>query len=517
MNAKRPIFTLLALLLTVSFAGCKVTSEDLDYWQRTVKGPGKIAAVMVTPRYEIDLRTHAAISLIEMDRSDVDGSELLERAANQLKDDDPEGLAQIIAGMTPRLLELLTEVPEGHDPTYGAPAIQVRAKDAVFFLLPLIPESDAATKSQLVQALVSWYAEDLATRSLSGTYSLEQVIQNPNVGDVGVRQLIDGINFELPQRSLIQVAELVNDAGTNETKALAGARLIEVTNQMLGDEFGTWMTGQIRSQLESQNREESDEYVAAVVLHNRYLYLTEGALPAMKHLAGQAPVRDRLMEFATRELPESASEGEKQRNEEFRAIALRALEGNAVSSQLSQLLDLALGDEPVDVRDAAFDRVADVNDRAAIPRLWPLMESPETDSRTRWRAGELILSIGGPEVIGEFLRRLPSENATYDAGELTGYATQLSQMTPPPTRTVMAQLSSPDWFKRVIAIRYVQRRGTETDIARLQSMTGDSAALAGENWGEQENVGDVAENAIAAMRERLAEAEGGAEEGSSNE
>lgn len=515
MNPHRSIFTLLTLFLAVSFAGCKVTSDDLDYWQRTVKGPGKIAAVMVTPRYEIDLRTHAAIALIEMERSDVDGSELLERAANQLKDEDPEGLSQIIAGMTPRLTELLTEVPEGHDPTYGAPPAQVRAKDAVFFLLPLIPESDTETKGRLVRALVSWYAEDLATRSLSGTYSLEQVIQNPNVGDAGVRQLIDGINFELPQRSLVQVGELVGNNGTDETKALAAARLIEVTDQMLGEEFGTWMGAQIREQLASQDREESDEYVAAVVLHNRYLYLTEGALPAMKHLADQAPVRDKLMEFATRELPADASEGEKQRNEGFRATALRALESNAVSSQLSQLLDLALGDEPLDVRDAAFDRVADVNDRAAIPRLWPLIESAETDSRTRWRAGELILSIGGPDVIGEFLRRLPSEDASYDAGELTGYATQLSQMTPPPTRAVMAQLSSPDWFKRVIAIRYVQRRGTEADITRLQSMTGDSAELQGENWGEQEDVGDVAESSIAAMRERLAETEGG--EGSSDE
>jgi len=485
-------------------AGCKVTAEDIDYWKRTVKGPGKIVAVIQADRYPIELRTKAALALVEMDRQDVDGVAQLQQTLQTLQSNDAEVVQQIVAGMVPGLLEMMQGADEDHDENLGPPPRQTRAKDAAYLL---IPHANAEARQQLTDAVVGWYAVDFANRSLAGNYSSEQVVRS--LGSPAARQLVDGMNAHMPQQALVKVSELISQIGDEETKQAAGERLVAIQREMEGSEFIDWLKTEIQEAMEG---EVSDDRVTNIAVVNREKFLNEGALPAMKHLASVDAVRTRLLEVASQapnpEFPDGAKEAINLRRQK----ALQALEGNVEEEHLDQVLALALDeDNPINVRDYAFDRVGDIRSRAAIPRLWPLVSNPSNEmlpKRLRWRAGELVLAIGGTEVIPEFLTKLPTANGVkFEPEELEGYATRMSQMTPPPTELVERQLSAPEWFKRVIALRFIERRGSAEDVSKMQRLSSDRAATVGDAWErlEMETVGAVANDAVESLQERLAQ------------
>jgi hypothetical protein len=239
----------------------------------------------------------------------------------------------------------------------------------------------------------------------------------------------------------------------------------------------------------------------------------------MQHLADQEVVSSRLLQIAdTKPGPNDPAAWVSRLNER-RANALRALEGHVSRADLNRLLSIALdSSNPIEVRDFAFDRVGDIGSPQAIPRLWPLIQatgctaascsqSDQLAKRLRWRAGELVLAAGGPSEISEFSEKLPvAPGIQYEPEELAGYARRMSQMTPPPTQAAAKLLNSPQWWNRVIALRYLERRGTEVDIPRMQKMISDGAVVAGEGWAEAEppikNVGDVAKASIASLTTR---------------
>jgi len=118
----------------------------------------------------------------------------------------------------------------------------------------------------------------------------------------------------------------------------------------------------------------------------------------------------------------------------------------------------------------------------------------------------MVLQIGGGDVVGEFFAKLPEgDEVKYEPEELEGYATRMAHMSPLPTQVVRGQLSSPQWFDRVIALRYFERKGEEGDIRAMQRLTRDQAEVVGNGWEALElgTVGQVAEAAITALQERL--------------
>ena len=504
MHVRRRILSCLALVIGLStLVGCKVTGEDIEYWKRTKKGPGKIVAVILADRYPIELRTKAGQALVEMDHPDVDGVAQLQQTLQTLEAQDEEAVEQIVAGMVPGLLSMMQGADEEHDESLGPPPRQTRAKDAAYLL---IPHASQAARQQLTDAVVGWYAADFANRSLAGNYSSEQVVRS--LGSPAARQLVEGMNAHMPQQALVKISELVAQIGDEETKQSAGERLVAIEREMESPEFVEWMKGEIRSQMEG---EPTDARVTNIAVVNREKFLNEGALPAMKHLASVDAVRTRLLQVASAAPAESLPDGAKEALNMRRQRALMALEGNVEEAHLDQVLALALDENnPIAVRDYAFDRVGDIRSRAAIPQLWPLVESAENETmkkRLRWRAAELVLAIGGPEIIPEFLTRLPAEaGVEYEPEELEGYSTRMSQMTPPPVQLVERQLSAPEWFKRVMALRFVERRGTAADVDKIERLARDRAKTVGEGWErlELETVGAVANAAVESLRERLA-------------
>ncbi len=135
-------------------AGCKVDSDDVQRWKETVKGPSRLAAVIGSERYDTELRTEAALAIVEMERSDVDALALLKKSLDDLRSEDPAASQAIVSGMLPRLEALLTEEPSDTD--IGVDPAQVRAKDAAYMVVPYAPE---ASREPLVRAVLQWYAE----------------------------------------------------------------------------------------------------------------------------------------------------------------------------------------------------------------------------------------------------------------------------------------------------------------------------------------------------------------------
>lgn len=496
----------LASLALASFAlllsACAVTEADIEAWKTTVRGPGKIVAVLLADKYAEPLRVQAGLALVEMERSDVDGISELQGALRQLPE---ETRRRIVDGMTPELVDMIqgrgsaASAPQATSPDAAPPAIQVRAKDAAFLVLAF---ASPAQQSTLTEAIVGWFVEDFNVRSLSGNFSAEQVIRQ--LGAPAASRLVSAMSARLPQQALVKICELIAQLGDDATKARAGARIVEIEQEMESEAFGTWLAERLRQQAAASDppRTLTDDAVARGVAYNREQFIVSGALPAMHHLADQPPVAARLLEIARQ--PSTTPEGETRR-----VTALQALEGHVQPGQTAALLALALdATQPERVRDYAFDRVADSRDRSVIPQLWPIAtQSSNTGPRAwraRWRVGTLLLSLGGAEVVAEWLSRLPrGTGERYAREELHGYAERLSQTRPAPTDLMRARLTSPAWFEQAIALYYFERVGTEADLPLVSPLTSSTVATVGDNWFEHASIGAIATSAVAAIRERM--------------
>lgn len=488
----------LALLATA----CAVTEADIEAWKTTVRGPGKIVAVLLADKYSDALRVRAGLALVEMDRPDVDGISELQGALRQLPD---ETRRTIVDGMAPGLIEMMqgrgaaAGAPQTTGVDAAPPAIQVRAKDAAFVILQFAsPPQQAA----LTDAVVGWFVEDFNGRSLAGNFSAEQVIRQ--LGAPAASRLVDAMTARLPQQALTKICELISQLGDDPTKQRAGARIVEIEVEMESPEFGNWLGERLRQQAAAADppRTLTDEMVARGVAFNREQFITTGALPAMHHLGDQPAVAARLLVVAQQ--PSTTPELETRR-----VTALQALEGHVQPGQTQALLVLALdATQPDRVRDYAFDRIADSRDRSVLPQLWPIATQASASSanawRARWRVGTLLLSLGGADVVAEWLSRLPrGTGEQYAREELHGYAERLAQVRPAPTDVMRARLASTVWFEQALAIYYFERVGTEADLAALSPLTTSTVATAGPHWNEHGTIGAIATTAIAAIRERV--------------
>lgn len=509
--------TMRCLLLCAAWGvltlGCRVDSDDVDYWKGTVKGPTRLAAVVGSERYPEELRTQAALAMIEMDRTDVDGLALLKRSLDDLRREDHEASETIVHAMVPRLQSLLSEEVEESEAN-GPPSNQVRAKDAAYMVIPYAPED---SRADLIRSVVGWYSKDFAGRSLAGDYSAEQVTRA--LGAPAAEMLVAALNETMPRQALIKIAEIVGDGGDPSTKAKAAARLVEIEQAMEKRAFLNWLADGIRASLQESGEPIDDAQVRKLAVYNRENYINQGALPAMRHLADQPVVATRLLQIADTKPGKGDSKAWRERLNARRARALQALEGNATRKHLNRLLSIALDNtNAIEVRDYAFDRVGDIGSRDAIGRLWPLVTrvgctadacapADKLSKRLRWRAGELVLSSGGRAVIDDFVTRLPqAPGIQYEPEELAGYATRISLMTPPPTSAVRRLINSPQWWNRVIALRYLERRGTEADVPLMKRLTSDQTVVAGEGWSRLDppltTVGAVASSAIESLQTR---------------
>jgi hypothetical protein len=490
------MFLGLALIATA----CAVTEADIEAWKGTVRGPGKIIAVLLADKYSDALRIQAGLALVEMERSDVDGIAELQGALVQLPE---ETRTRIVDGMSDGLIQMMNgQGAAGGAPTGAGdapPPIQVRAKDAAFVVLQY---ASPAQQSTLTDAVVGWFVTDFNGRSLAGNFSAEQVIRA--LGAPAASRLVEAMNARLPQQALTKIAELIAQLGDAPTKARAGERITAIESEMESAEFLTWLGERLRTQAAASDppRTLTPEQVNRGATFNREQFIVSGAIPAMHHLGDQAVVATRLLVIAQQ--PSTTPEAETRR-----VAALQALEGHVQPGQSAPLLALALDQtQPAPVRDYAFDRIADARDRSVVPQLWPIATQSSTTGptawRARWRVGTLLLSLGGGEVVNEWFTRLPRATGEgYAREELHGYAERLAQVRPAPTELMRTKLASTVWFEQAIALYYFERVGTEADLVAIQALTTSTTATVGENWADHRTLGAIATTAVTTIRERM--------------
>ncbi len=487
MPSRKPQGSWAAALVAVALlAGCRYTTKDVDTWKGTVKGPGRMVSVVLADKYDLSLRTYAALSLVDMERPDVDGIVELQHVIEKL---DPATRTQIVDGLVPGLAALMTAEGAHNDADRGPPARQIRAKDAAF---SLITHAQGDARQKLTAAVIRWYTVDFNGRSLAGGYSAEQVVRA--LGSSAAAILVDALHARLPQQALVKLSELVGQLGDGPTKERGADKLIQIEAEMRGAEFLGWLEKEITAAFEGTGEKVDAARVQKAAALNRDKFLEDGVIPAMKPLADQPKLVERLLQLAATPDPALATQ---------RTRALQALEGKVREEHLDRLLALAVDPaSPIGVRDYAFDRVGDVRSPRAIVPMWPLVANAQ-DQRLRWRAGELVLAIGGSGIVEEFFAKLPGGDVAYEPEELDGYASRMGQMTPLPSALAAAQLASPDWWDRVIALKFFQRKGGPADLARLQSLAADAAPVHGKNWAPETTVGKVAQEAMVGLRERV--------------
>jgi hypothetical protein len=490
---------------------CAITEADIETWKGTVRGPGRIVAVLSSPRYHDELRIRAGLALVEMERSDVDGVSELQTAIRALPEADRTRIVDGMATTPGGLLGLMrgegaaaSATPPGPDDP--PPPIEVRAKDATFLLLQYASDP---VRQQMTDGVVGWFTVDFNGRNLSGSFSAEQVVRQ--LGAPACSQLVGAMSARIPQAALVQIALLISQLADAPTKARAAEAIVRIEHEMEGPEMGTWLRERIQNQATASGRTLTDAQLTTTTELNREQFITLGALPAMHNLADQATVQARLMEIAqqTTATPPTTPAALETR----RVTALQALEGHVPAGSTQTLLALALNAQSPDrVRDYAFDRIADAHDRSVIPQLWPLAtqtnaENDHTIWRVRWRVGALLLTIGGADVVAEWFTRLPvGEHIRYAREELHGYAERLAQIRPEPTAAVRAQLASTDWAHQAIALYYFERVGTMADLPALQAMMPSTTATHGDHWQTHTTIGAIAGDASTAIMERAASA-----------
>ncbi|MET0285057.1 MAG: hypothetical protein ABW352_11320 [Polyangiales bacterium] len=472
----------------LAVGACKVGAEDIEYWKGTVKGPGKIVSVMLADKYPMELRTQAALALVDMERTDRDGTNDLQQGLTRLEDTERN---EIISGMVPGLEGLMKQVDASA--SGSASPRQIRAKDAAFVLITHAPPD---VKQKLTDDVIAWYMEDFNGRSLAGNYSAEQVVRA--LGPAAGKELLKGMKARMPAAALVKMVQLVGQVADANTKKEAGAKLIAIFDEMESKEFLAWVKQSVKEQAERQQAKLDAKALDKAAETNRDNFLNEGAIPAMKFLADVPTVKKRLLSIAA--TPVAGDVGTTRRTH-----ALMALEGKVDNTDLDAILKLALNkDNPTTVRDYAFDRVGDIRSPDALPELQKLVASNE-DPRLRWRAGELYLAIGGVSVVPDFFKLLPS-GGEYPPEELEGYATRLGQISPAPVEQLKTQLASASWYAKVIAVRYFERKGGAEDLKRIEKLSSDPAATKGPRWGSKlKTVGDVASEAVAEAKTRLAD------------
>ncbi|MGB5283730.1 MAG: hypothetical protein WBN29_04420, partial [Polyangiales bacterium] len=239
--------TKLVVLCSVAgllLAGCKVDSDDVQQWKETVKGPTRLRAVIGSDRYSPELRTEAALAIVEMDRNDIDALSILSKAFDELQRQDRAISETIVGGMIPRLQALLSTEPDPEAP--GPDPVQVRAKDAAYMVIPYAPEG---SRNELIRAVVGWYSADFEGRSLAGDYSAEQVTRA--LGAEAAGMLVDALHEKMPPQAMIKIAEIIGEDGDEDTKKRAGQRLVAIEKEMEKGAFVTWLATQIRESIEA--------------------------------------------------------------------------------------------------------------------------------------------------------------------------------------------------------------------------------------------------------------------------
>jgi hypothetical protein len=198
----------LALLALGLSTGCdSVTSENIQTWKGTERGPAKIQKAVRDPGVAAPLRGEALAALCEIDR--------LDEVEEDLQALPAEARAATVHEATPRLVKLM----QGEDPA-GPPGRVVKAcKDELYLIRGQASPPDQAA---IDDALLRWVLIDVGARSGAGTVGAEKIFAAAGPARVGPLLVPLVARLGAARASACELLGRLGDAASRER---AGAEL----------------------------------------------------------------------------------------------------------------------------------------------------------------------------------------------------------------------------------------------------------------------------------------------------
>ncbi|MDB4988599.1 MAG: hypothetical protein JWN04_3777 [Myxococcaceae bacterium] len=426
------------LCLVLSSAGCTLERADLDAFRDTARGPEKLSAVLHDPSRSGMLRAEAALRLLDLERSDVDGRALLFSGLEQLDEKARRALVPTLErGLTERM-----QTRDGAVPS----ATAVRAKDVGVRMLTML---EPPARAALGASLLRWVGRDLDRRADCGEFSLEAITER--VGAASAVASADSLRPSVSPASLKRLTAAVDKHADAATRASAAAKVVAV----------------------------EQAYRASPA---RAKDLSDYALPALGTFVDTEGARHRLLALA---VDSSVDIGQ-------RKLALELTEGHVSAVDVPLLSKLALDESAsLELRLTAISRLGETGSHDALPTL--VLLAADHTRALRQPAVELAIELGGERGLNEVLNALPqSWKVQYSKDELDAYVEQACKL--PHTSALITfmgrKLYAYPWWLNVIAVRYLAKRATIAEATwRFKLHENDTKEVIGEGFGPAWTVG----------------------------
>jgi len=437
--------------MVLAASACTLDTRDLDAFRHTAAGPEKLHAVLHDASRPTSLRAEAALRLLDLERSDVDGRKLLFASLEALSPVDRGQLAPTLE----RGLSVRMQTALGQPPTRQA----VLAKDSAVRLLPLLDEPQ---RGRLGRAVLRWLGADLDQRADLGEFALEAI--TARVGAASAEPSAESLTPELSPKSFARLTDTVAKYADPETRTTAAAKIVAVE----------------QAYRKAENHETA---------------LAEYALPALGRFVDTEDARARLVAIAADTQIALAQ----------RSLALELVRGHVRAEDVSALSSIALDDSaPLELRLRALDRVGDTRAHEALPALLTLVSSRSRELRLP--AGQLAIAIGGERSVSDVLNALPQHwNVNYAKSEIEAYVAAMVAL---PTSSFLVttlgrKLYAYNWWPRVIAIRFLAGRASVLEATwRLKLHVDDPKEIVGDEWPPAWTVGREVQNGLKQLASR---------------
>ena len=445
---------MLAGLLIVALSGCEATSEDIERWKGTQRGPAKITAVIVDDRYSDELRGQAAMALVE-----IADWEHFQVALDRLAGQDRQG---VIHAMVPRLGEMYTAGTAAASEE-GPTDEQVLAKDAMIDIYGLATPEDQLA---LQEHLLHWTTSDFNAHFLPGRRNISVIVER-----VGAPATVGLAKALVPENTLVagKMCELIREHGDDESKRLASKNLVNI-GKSLGDRIRVDMWKAMSFVCGDPAVEFALDYAGRHQGHvdsqvNALVCVVSGDVPECRPGCGGAKNVDRLFTIAEDE----------EQDERIRAAAYDALRKYATKANTDRFVAMLDDREPVYKATGLEIAVHLSGAKAAVPILEKVGASRE---HWPWKVKNSRTHNQEYGLCNMGLGQLEEAEGIRDV--------------------LLANLEHRNAYVRGGAANMLGIVGTTDDIARLEAMTSDRGRLA--EW-DPDRVGAQASQAIERIRD----------------
>ncbi|MFH1131264.1 MAG: HEAT repeat domain-containing protein [Pseudomonadota bacterium] len=191
-------------VLAATASACTVSSNDIAKWKETEKGPRKIRAAIRDKRQRFEIRTEAAMAMLELKLYGPLGDDL------EAVGGDREKISGVLVG----------QLKDRMNDDSVSPKAQQTAKDALFGLLPALRGKMRQTSEE---ALLRWVVADWEGRRF-GEHSATKIVQSigRNAGPILAESLTND------PKSVHVLADLLGQIGSESDRDIGASKLLEL-------------------------------------------------------------------------------------------------------------------------------------------------------------------------------------------------------------------------------------------------------------------------------------------------